>query len=81
MKTFHFCQKPILSTALVQFFFPIVAGPIEPKNLGVVLPHEHLLLDFQCSFRDAEYGNQSDISDLTIELKNLGKIRHFPCVE
>lgn len=55
-----------------------MTGAIDPKDLGVVLPHEHMLLDFQFAAKEAEYGTQKNLSDLTFELKNLGKIRQFP---
>ncbi len=58
-----------------------VLGPIDdPQSLGVVLPHEQLLLDLSFLFKEPEYGVEKDIADLTFELKNLGKIRHFPYV-
>lgn len=56
-------------------------GTLDPSDLGVVLPHEHLLLDFRKAQRDAEYGIQTNISDLTFKLENLGKIRQFPLVK
>lgn len=60
--------------------FPTVTGPMAPQDLGVVLPHEYTLVDTQWALKDAEYGMQKDLSDLSIELRNLGKIRQFPSV-
>ena len=57
-----------------------MTGVEEASDLGSVLPHEHLLLDFQKAFKEAEYGMNKDLKDLTFELKNLGKIRQFPYV-
>jgi hypothetical protein len=37
-------------------------------------------MDFTRAEREAEYGLKTDLSDLTFELKNLGKIRQFPSV-
>ena len=56
----------------------VATGPCEARDLGVVLPHEHMLLNFQGATTPAEYGVERGLSDLTFELKNLGKIRHFP---
>ncbi len=58
-----------------------VNGVSEATELGPVLPHEHLLLDFQTAFTEPEYGLNKDLKDLTFERKNLGKIRHFPYVQ
>ena len=58
-----------------------MTGTLDPCDLGVVLPHEHMLLDFRKAQQDAEYGMQTDLSDLTFKLENLGKIRQFPLVE
>lgn len=57
-----------------------MTGAIGPVELGVVLPHEHMLLDFQKALQPPEYGTPTDLSDLTFELRNLGKIRQFPSV-
>lgn len=46
----------------------------------MVLPHEHLLMDFTGAGREAEYGLKTNLYDLNFELKNLGKIRQFPSV-
>ena len=53
-------------------------GPVEPAELGVTLPHEHLLLDFTAAKRDPCYC--SDIAGLEFKIENLGKIRQFPYV-
>ena len=57
-----------------------VTGPMAPQDLGVVLPHEYTLVDTLWALKDAEYGLQKDLSDLSFELHNLGKIRQFPSV-
>ena len=57
-----------------------VTGPMAPQDLGVVLPHEYTLVDTLWALKDAEYGMQKDLSDLSFELQNLGKIRQFPSV-
>lgn len=55
-----------------------MTGEVSAQELGVVLPHEHMLLDFQAALKPAEYGLETDLTNLTFDLKNLGKIRHFP---
>lgn len=52
-------------------------GPISPEVLGIVLPHEHLLLDFKAAHRCTEYGNE-DLTDLPFAVENMGKIRQYP---
>ena len=53
-------------------------GVAEADSLGPVLPHEHLLLDFHKALTPPEYGQDKNLEELSFELKNLGKIRHFP---
>lgn len=55
-----------------------MTGPIEPDSLGAVMTHEHLLMDFKEALTEAKYGINTNLADLTFELKNLGKIRQFP---
>ena len=45
----------------------------------MVLPHEHMLLNFEGAVRKPEYG-PDNMADLSLEVKNLGKIRQFPYV-
>ena len=58
----------------------IVAGPVEPSQLGVTLPHEHILLDFTGAIMDPGYCSPDELSGLKLTMKNLGKIRQFPYV-
>ena len=61
-----------------------VLGPMEPGQLGVTLPHEHLLLDFTGATMGPGYGSSSggcsadELAGLKLEIENLGKIRQFP---
>ena len=55
-----------------------VLGVKEPEELGVVLPHEHVLLNFEGAVKKPEYGEDGDMAKLSFEMKNLGKIRQFP---
>ena len=59
---------------MVLLLLHVVTGLCEAGDLGVVLPHEHMLLNFQGASTPAEYGLDRELSDLTFELKNLGKI-------
>lgn len=45
-----------------------------------MLPHEYTLVQNLWALKEAEYGNPTDLSGLTFELENLGKIRQFPLV-
>ena len=65
----HTCFPPSL---------PPVLGPMDPSDLGVTLPHEHLLLDFTVALMDPEYCRANDLIDLELKMENLGKIRQFP---
>lgn len=58
-------------------FAATVTGAVEPGELGVVMPHEYCLVG-EWLLKEAEYGLKTDLTDLTFELKNLGKIRQFP---
>ncbi|CAI8030936.1 Phosphotriesterase-related protein, partial [Geodia barretti] len=55
-----------------------VLGPMEPGQLGVTLPHEHLLLDFTDATMDPGYCRADELAMLKLEMQNLGKIRQFP---
>ena len=61
-----------------------VLGPMEPGQLGVTLPHEHLLLDYTGATMGPGYGSSSggcsadELAGLKLEIENLGKIRQFP---
>lgn len=54
-------------------------GPVSPDVIGIVLPHEHLLLDFGQAWspKPPEYGSD-DIRDLPLTIENLGAIRQYP---
>ena len=49
---------------------------MDPGDLGITLTHEHLQMDYNKSYKTAEYG--SDLGDLEMMMENLGKIRQFP---
>ncbi len=51
----------------------LVLGPVAPGDLGVTLPHEHLLVDFRKGVVKPE-------RNLDFTLENIGAIRRFPYV-
>ena len=55
----------------------LVLGARLPEELGITLPHEHLLLDFTKAMRKPEY-NPCCMENLQFTMRNLGKIRQFP---
>ena len=61
-------------------WYHAVLGPMEPGQLGVTLPHEHLLLDFTGAVTDPDYVSPDQLAGLKLEIQNLGKIRQFPYV-
>ena len=58
-----------------------VLGVVPPAELGCVLPHEHVLLDFTDSRVSPAFGCcDADMRDLELTMENLGVIRQFPLV-
>ena len=57
-----------------------VLGPLDPSELDVTLPHEHLAVDFSSRILKPEYLSD-DLEELEVTMANLGKIRHFPWVK
>lgn len=55
-----------------------VLGLKEPQELGVVLPHEHMLLNFDSAVTKPDYGKETLASLSLDDVKNLGMIRYFP---
>ena len=68
----------IYSITIIFLILLLVLGPESPDKLGVVLPHEHLLLDFRKAEIRPQYLPQDAIRDLSLEMNNLGKIRQYP---
>ena len=54
----------------------IVLGPVNPEELGLVLPHEHLFIDFQKTTQPLPNEAIKDVNSLA--LSNLGNIRQYP---
>ena len=56
---------------------PAVLGPVSPDSLGVILPHEHLLVDMTAFITQPNYGPSLTDLEMT-SLSNMGKIRQYP---
>jgi phosphotriesterase-related protein len=55
-----------------------VLGPIAAEAMGITLPHEHLLIDFEVMFQEPGGGSERALSRQPVSLANLGWIRqHF----
>jgi phosphotriesterase-related protein len=53
-----------------------VLGPIPGESMGVTLPHEHLLIDFEVMFKEPANGSERGLSRQPVDLANLGWVRH-----
>ena len=55
-----------------------VLGPVAAEAMGITLPHEHLLIDFEVMFKEPPTGSERGLSRQPVSLANLGWIRqHF----
>lgn len=48
-----------------------VTGTISPDELGITLPHEHLLVDFRFLAQEPEEASEKWIVDAPISIENL----------
>jgi phosphotriesterase-related protein len=55
-----------------------VTGPVNSSELGVTLPHEHLLLDLTCLWHPPLRADQEHLVDAIPTLENLGELRADP---
>ena len=53
-----------------------VLGPIAGEAMGITLPHEHLLIDFEVMFREPDNGAERGLARQPVSLANLGWVRH-----
>jgi len=53
-----------------------VLGPIAGDAMGITLPHEHLLIDFEVMFREPANGSERGLARQPVSLANLGWVRH-----
>ena len=51
-------------------------GPIAGEAMGITLPHEHLLIDFEVMFREPDNGAERGLARQPVSLANLGWVRH-----
>ena len=55
-----------------------VLGPIAAEAMGITLPHEHLLIDFEVMFKEPVTGSERGLARQPVDLANLGWVRqHF----
>lgn len=52
-----------------------VLGPIAPEAMGITLPHEHLLIDFQVMFVEPAAASDKGLAREPVRLENLGWVR------
>jgi phosphotriesterase-related protein len=66
--------KPVKRLKQVQ----TVLGPIAAADMGVTLPHEHLLIDFTVMFVEPAAASDKGRAWEPVSLANLGRVRqHF----
>jgi phosphotriesterase-related protein len=53
-----------------------VLGPIAGEAMGITLPHEHLLIDFEVMFKEPANGAERGLARQPVSLANLGWVRH-----
>jgi phosphotriesterase-related protein len=53
-----------------------VLGLVLPETLGIILPHEHLMIDFRVVFKEPKYASDRYKATLPVSLNNLEWIRH-----
>jgi phosphotriesterase-related protein len=52
-----------------------VLGPIAAERLGVTLPHEHLLIDFEVMFKEPPAASDKGLAHQPVSLANVGWVR------
>ena len=52
-----------------------VLGPIRAEDMGITLPHEHLLIDFAVMFKEPESEPERALARQPVRLANLGWVR------
>ncbi len=54
-------------------------GPVPPSELGVVLPHEHILVDFSKGLVPHPLlPDGRDVAALPLAMENMGIVRRYP---
>ena len=52
-----------------------VLGPIPGEQMGITLPHEHLLIDFEVMFHAPTSASERGLAYQPVSMENLGWIR------
>ena len=52
-----------------------VLGPVAAEAMGITLPHEHLLIDFEVMFKEPVTGSERGLARQPVGLANLGWVR------
>jgi phosphotriesterase-related protein len=52
-----------------------VLGPVAAEDMGVTLPHEHVLIDFTLMFKEPEGERERELARQPVRLDNLGWVR------
>ncbi len=52
-----------------------VLGPVAGDAMGITLPHEHLLIDFELMFAEPETASEKGLAYQPVSLANLGWVR------
>jgi phosphotriesterase-related protein len=52
-----------------------VLGPVPADALGITLPHEHLLIDFEVMFAEPAAASEKGLARQPVSLENLGWVR------
>jgi phosphotriesterase-related protein len=52
-----------------------VLGPIPAEDMGITLPHEHLLIDFRLMFKEPESARERELARQPVSLGNLAWVR------
>src|SRR5690242_12646642 len=57
-----------------------VNGEIHPDELGITLPHEHLLVDLACRWRRPAEDYLASIAEEPVRMEILGDLRRNPMI-
>jgi phosphotriesterase-related protein len=64
-----------VSSAVAEKSVTTVLGPLAPGNLGVVLPHEHLVVDTTCYWEPPADPAERALAESPVEMSKLGLLR------
>ena len=57
-----------------------VTGSTAPSELGITLPHEHVLFDLTCWLTIPEEARKKDLVESPVSITNLGELRRDPTI-